>query len=169
MTNFFRYVSAYEHYRREPTIDPGSEKPRDLVRSVEISLTACPPGAPVPWVCSDHKLKLGVFAVGLEGWTSAFPNATFVVTTFHHYLHDPGSVLAAAAEATGLEHQAPTKAGSGNVHRHSSKHRSPADIAAMAALAAYYKPHNRRLWQLLHSLVRERSGFMRFVGSLGQF
>lgn len=150
-------------------IDPGSVNPRDLVDSVKLSLAACPPGVQAPWVCTDHKLKLGVFSVGLEGWTSAFPNATFVVTTFHHYLHDPGSVLDAAAEATGLEHHAPTKAGSGNVHRHSSKHSSPADIAAMAALAAYYEPHNRRLWQFLHGLVRDRPGFMRFVGSLGRF
>ena len=69
-----RFVSAYEHYKREGF----REANMTLTERVNEALEKCPKGPilggnRIKWICFDEVIQKGVYSVALEGWVQNFP------------------------------------------------------------------------------------------------
>jgi len=169
-----RYISAFEHFCVRRKL--GGPYCTSLLESVTNSTTdpGCVNMTEQSSVhqgkvrCASMLLMFGIYWLPLEGWVEAFPQASFVVTTFNHYIRDPNFVLETIGRVIGTPEQKVASA----AHTNTAKHRLPEDAdhkTARALLRNYYEAHNDRFWNLLRKYGASPHHQVTFTGENGVY
>lgn len=98
-----------------------------------------------PWRIFSYKAR-GRYAEQLERWYAAFDRDRLLIVQGEHLLTHPATVVAHVAGWLGVRHREPV----GGYQLHNvGTYESEIDPATREALAAYFVPHNERLYTLL--------------------
>ena len=97
--------------------------------------------------CQHGALQMSIYWKSVEYWLKCFGTENVLVLNVEEYLRDPKTFMRTIHEFVGLPHM--WAQCSENKVNENPLALPPPDERTVAKLTEFFKPHNRKLWQLL--------------------